>query len=250
MGRYDGYLICTDLDGTFIGSDGELVEKNLAAIDAYIGEGGLFTVSTGRSAAYLEERFGGKIKTNTYIICINGTMIYDAEADKVIYKRHIDRGYITDIDDLTKKFPGIQAMVLHTGRETYRSFADIPAELPVYKVVFVADTENNCLEFKKILEKKYGEVCDFCRSWSTGLEMLPKGAGKGECIRTLRKLLDGRVEKIIAVGDYENDITMLMEADIGYAVANAHEAVKRAADRLTVSNDDGAIAEIIKEIGE
>ena len=41
---------------------------------------------------------------------------------------------------------------------------------------------------------------------------------------------------------------MIKYADIGYATANAAENVK-AADRVTVSNRDGAIAAIIKDLG-
>ena len=42
---------------------------------------------------------------------------------------------------------------------------------------------------------------------------------------------------------------MLEEADIGYAVANAIDEVKAAADRVTRRNNaEGAVAEIIGEI--
>ena len=57
------------------------------------------------------------------------------------------------------------------------------------------------------------------------------------------------IHTVIAVGDYENDISMIRYADTGYATANAAENVKAAADRVTVSNRDGAIAAIIRDIG-
>ena len=50
---------------------------------------------------------------------------------------------------------------------------------------------------------------------------------------------------LICVGDYENDIPMIKEADIGYAVANACEPLKKAADRITKESAGKAIAEII-----
>ena len=53
----------------------------------------------------------------------------------------------------------------------------------------------------------------------------------------------------VGVGDYENDITMLEMADIGYAVKNASDDAKAAADRVTaVDNDHGAIAFVIDDI--
>ena len=50
---------------------------------------------------------------------------------------------------------------------------------------------------------------------------------------------------LICIGDYENDISMIKEADIGYAVANACEPLKSVADRITNANVGGAIAEMI-----
>ena len=56
------------------------------------------------------------------------------------------------------------------------------------------------------------------------------------------------MKNTIAVGDYDNDITMLKAAGVGYAVANATAAAKAAADKITVSNEDHAIAKIISEL--
>ena len=47
------------------------------------------------------------------------------------------------------------------------------------------------------------------------------------------------------MGDYYNDIEMLAAADVGIATANAPADVKKAADVITVSNDQSAVAEVI-----
>ena len=56
------------------------------------------------------------------------------------------------------------------------------------------------------------------------------------------------VDKIICVGDYENDISMFANADISYAVANAIPEAKAAATRITVSNNEHALRAIINEL--
>ena len=69
----------------------------------------------------------------------------------------------------------------------------------------------------------------------------------------LREVLEkeGRpVKKLICAGDFENDISMIKAADMGYAVANATPDCKEAADRVTVSCDENAIAVIIRELEE
>ena len=51
MGKFDGWLIATDLDGTLINRDGAIPQRNLDAIRTFQDEGGLFTIATGRSLA-------------------------------------------------------------------------------------------------------------------------------------------------------------------------------------------------------
>lgn len=245
MGAYSGYLICTDLDGTFVNNKSELIEKNLDAVKKYMEGGGLFTVSTGRAAHYLKETYGERLKINTHLICLNGTMIFDTEKDKILYNRYISKGDILDIDEYWKNEEGAY---FHTEKGPYIKFSEVPCEENIHKIVFVSKTVEATFLLREKLEKRYGDICDFNRSWPTGLEMLPKGAGKGDCIRKLREILGDKIHTVIAAGDFENDLTMLKEADIGYAVSNAEDFVKSAADRITVSNEDGAIAKIIEKI--
>lgn len=245
MGIYSGYLICTDLDGTFTDNQSRLIDKNLEAVKQYMKGGGLFTISTGRAASYLKEQYGDRLLINTYLICLNGTMICDTENDKVIYSRYIGKNELSDIDEFAKTTEGAY---FHTENTSYTTFRAIPENESVHKIVFVSKTTEECFALRAQLEKRYGSICDFNRSWPTGLEMLPKGSGKGDCVKKLRSVLGDRVKTVIAVGDYENDLTMIREADIGVAVGNAADFVKAEADMVTVSNEDGAIAKIIEEI--
>ena len=48
MGKFDEFLICTDLDGTLFASDRTIPHENLQAIEYFKQEGGLFTFVTGR----------------------------------------------------------------------------------------------------------------------------------------------------------------------------------------------------------
>ena len=54
--------------------------------------------------------------------------------------------------------------------------------------------------------------------------------------------------KTIAVGDYNNDISMFKAAGIGIAVSNACKEALDAADYITVSNEEHAIARVICDL--
>ena len=55
-------------------------------------------------------------------------------------------------------------------------------------------------------------------------------------------------DKTIAIGDYDNDVSMFHAAKLGVAVKNACAAALAAADYVTVSNDEHAIAQIIADL--
>lgn len=51
-----------------------------------------------------------------------------------------------------------------------------------------------------------------------------------------------------SIGDYNNDVAMLKRAGVGIAVSNASPAALKAADYVTVSNEDHAIARVISDL--
>ena len=61
----------------------------------------------------------------------------------------------------------------------------------------------------------------------------------------MAELLGIDPNKTIAVGDYYNDVSMIKNAGLGFAVANAVDDAKAAADYITVCNNDSAIAAIV-----
>ena len=104
-----------------------------------------------------------------------------------------------------------------------------------------------CFRLMADLTERFGHRFSYDRSWPVGLEMHHKDSGKGECVKILRQMFP-QIHTIITAGDYENDLTMLREADIGCAVENAIPAVKEAADRIIVHCDEHAIAHIIHDL--
>ena len=71
---------------------------------------------------------------------------------------------------------------------------------------------------------------------------------KGVAVRKLAEHLGIDERDTVAVGDYDNDAAMLRAAGVGIAVSNASPAAKAAADVITVSNEEHAIAKIIHDI--
>ena len=81
------------------------------------------------------------------------------------------------------------------------------------------------------------------------MEISPLNDNKGEALKYLSRYFDISLENTVAVGDNLNDMSMIKAAGIGVAVGNAVDALKKAADFVSVTNDEGAVAQIIKKYG-
>ena len=72
------------------------------------------------------------------------------------------------------------------------------------------------------------------------------GVTKIEGIRELCKILDVPMEQTMAIGDSENDYSMINAAGIGVAMANASDDILAIADYITTSNTEDGVGEAIK----
>ena len=270
MGKFDGVLLCSDIDGTLLTKDG-LPEENVKAIKYFQENGGRFTLCTGRLFDFLD-KYSHLVTPNAPFIAMNGTMIVDKTTGKTLYScpLELDPGKataetLTELPYLSAAyvFPdGHSTMVRRTedgffeircgeelvpakGADELNALLGYP-EKKIYKIVFRVDTENSDMG-KAALAERFADFTVF-RSWINGIEVQSPLADKGKSARRLAELL-GDVKLLVCAGDYENDVAMLEAADVGYAVANAHPSVKEAAHRITKRTcREGAIAEIIEDL--
>ncbi len=253
MGKYSGILICSDFDGTLF--DGEKIpESNINAIKEFRKEGGLFTVISGRPANFLPQFFEG-YKFGVPTVNLNGAVIYDVDGGKAVREEFMQgltrdlalsyAGVVEDYDDLIF-FP--VGEILRVPKDSADTVSDVLCR-STHKLII--ELHSDCPieksdEAYARVKAAVGDRFDVVRSSYRLIEILDKSLTKGKAARFLKEYTGSHT--LICIGDYENDIEMLMEADVGYAVANASERVKEAADRITVSAKEGAIAKIISEL--
>lgn len=261
MNQFKGYLICTDCDGTLTDSEGKVSEKNAEAIRYFQREGGLFTLATGRFPEHINQ-FQNQLMINAPIVSLNGTALFDTKANKLINNWTMKKQDCMDMFEYLQKnwdqvweywlnytchdSVGYKPGEHHPGDGSLQKmFAPLPEEL--YKIVIIQHEDVTPL-VQKDLKEKYGDKFRFDTSWQNGLEIQDINSGKGIAVKYMKDYMNADIHTTIGIGDYENDITLLEYADIGYAVANALDSVKKVADRVTVSNNESAIAEVIYDI--
>lgn len=264
--KFDGILICTDLDGTLLRKDKSVSRENLQAIEYFKREGGLFTFITGRMPYFVSDVYR-TVEPNTPFGCINGGGLYDHRTGKYLWTQPMPHAVLELVDHVYREMPdmGIQVNTLdaiyfcreNPTMERFREVTGVPnlvchhldIDLPIGKIVFGDHREERILRLAELLHAhpKANEF-DFIRSERTLYEILPKGISKGTALAKLCQLLAIDPNKTIAVGDYNNDIGMLRQAKVGVAVANATPETKSAANYLTVSHEEHAIAAIISDL--
>jgi Cof subfamily protein (haloacid dehalogenase superfamily) len=84
------------------------------------------------------------------------------------------------------------------------------------------------------------------QSMKDNLEVMNKGVTKGNAVKLLAEMYGIKREEIIAIGDNENDISMIQYAGMGIAMGNAEESLKSVANHITGDYQEDGVAEAIE----
>ena len=91
MKKFEGIVIASDLDGTFLADGEKFVERNLDAIKYFKSEGGLFTIATGRDWFFAAKACPELLELcNAPMIACNGSYICDITSGEI--------GAVTEFD--------------------------------------------------------------------------------------------------------------------------------------------------------
>ena len=79
------------------------------------------------------------------------------------------------------------------------------------------------------------------------VEVNCKGVHKGNGLKKLTEYLGLTMNDVMAMGDSDNDLTMLKMSGLGIAMGNAEEHIKEIADECTLTNIEFGVAHSIKK---
>ncbi len=256
MGKFDGYLICSDLDGTFRGGKPESIERNIEAVRYFTENGGRFCFATGRTVEYLKEYQLAPMANAPCCLC-NGGLLYDYQKEAVVKENRVPftvGAFIEIATQIEGISEGFYFNIYPNEQLRYVTFAEagnLPQEAlegyPI-KMILVAETEKDANALKaKLDEHPFFANCYISKSWAEGVEINSETGTKGYAIRYIKESL-GNIHTAIGIGDHENDIPLLVAADIGVAVGNALDEVKAKADLIVKHCDESSICDLIKII--
>ena len=265
----DYKLIAMDLDGTLNNDQKIITEKTKTALMAAQERGIRLALASARpSPGLFKERDILRLQDYQGILMsYNGGRIVDAATGKVLFETSMDLDQTKQVLRRLEELPvtpilddGVQFYV--ADKNGYKvdyecknnqmtctevgNLADFLTFAPIKILMSVQPEE--LPQVQQQIAAFLPEDLTVVQTAAFYLEVIPKIINKGQGIRDICTVLGIAPAQVISFGDAANDIPMLREAGMGVAMGNAADAVKAAADMVTLSNNDDAIAAALEKL--
>ena len=267
-------IVASDLDGTLLNKEQTVSEENFRAISEMTRLGVEFVPTTGRGMNEIEPSLI-KFPDIRYIIASDGAIVYDTQIGKPIFTRYIPKDAVRLVMDAIR--PHNVFVVPHEGGKTYfdqnqynpefmnicgvnpyngtiiRQHAEAVEDIESYllasdevEMIALFFESDEVLHSCKQMFEDSGKLCAMHPGTLNYLEVYSSDAGKGKTLAAFVETLGVDIADVIAVGDSNNDSSMIKEAGLGLAVANACDALKELADQ-TICDHSEHIAKYVLE---
>ncbi|WP_312644193.1 Cof-type HAD-IIB family hydrolase [Hydrogenoanaerobacterium sp.] len=251
----------SDMDGTLIGNDKTVSQPNINAIKEFISQGGEFSIATGRSAE-LALPYLTDVPLTMPGIIYNGAAVYDFKTRTYLHKWCIPEetmrrivttaiqiyptvcAEICDGRPMQLVNPDCEMDIYIIAENQKYEFATLDSCGDCFKVLFYGE-HDRLLEVEAALHLAGIRGISTCFSAPFYLEVLPDDASKGHALQWISENLGGDLAQTAAIGDFDNDITMLEEVGFGAAPSNARQVVKDLAQVIVAHHTESAVADLI-----
>jgi Cof subfamily protein (haloacid dehalogenase superfamily) len=256
-------LIATDLDGTLVRSDDTVSAYTHQVLDRVRAAGIPIVGATGRGPR-LTELTRNDIRDADYLVMAGGGRVVDQTdpaAPVVLRDERLSGRVLAEIVTALEGAVGpLTVMVEAMDEHEAPLWGDFDPAWP-YPERFESRPRAECLDgevikaFARTADHDVDMLLDAARRivspthaavTQAGLgfiEILPPGVDKGSGLAVVAEALGVDPGDVLVFGDMPNDLPMFEWAGWArVAVANAHPAVRRAADEIAPRNDDDGVA--------
>ena len=223
----------------------------------------LFAITSGRPPRGMQMLID-PLDLETPIAAFNGGIVVDRDMH-TIEQRSIPEDLVGQVVDLMKSFKldvwlyrGADWYVTdpkgpHVDREAWTVKFD-PTVVDDYqhlvddvaKLVGVSDDHDAIEKASEAAHDQFGDHVTAAASQPYYLDVTHPDANKGFVARYLAKRYDLEESEIATMGDQPNDILMFAHSGLSIAMGNADPQVKKAARRVTASNEEEGFAKAIE----
>lgn len=261
-------LVAIDMDGTLLDPAHNLTPRVKQAIAEARALGVHIVLTSGRPvpglAPFLQEL--GIEGDDDYCIACNGGLVqrigpretvveYPLSFDDFVYCEQVAReiGVHFQALDAQRMYTPNRDISIYTVADShlsrmplsYRRVADMDPGMSFIKLMMIDEPEVLDAAIAR-LPAALTERFAVLKSAPFFLEVFDRRAGKGPSLQKLAEHLGIDRANVMAIGDQENDLTMLQYAGTSVAMGNAIDAVKATARFETATNADEGVAKAIE----
>jgi Cof subfamily protein (haloacid dehalogenase superfamily) len=256
-------LMLADVDGTLVTPDKVLTDAAIDAVHRLAKDGILFAVTSGRPPRGMA-MLVDPLDIQTPIAAFNGGLLVDRNMT-VIEQRVVPEHLVVPIADLMTSFHlsvwiyrGADWYVPdpngpHVEREAWTVKFDpkVMASLSgltdaVAKIVGVSDDHDAVAKASAAAHETFGDHVAAAASQPYYLDVTHPEANKGSVARYLAHQYHLSTEEIATIGDMPNDVLMFAHSGLSIAMGNADVQVRRAARRVTDTNQNEGFAKAVQ----
>ncbi len=261
-------LIAIDIDGTLVNNNREITPEVFEAVQKAKAAGVKIVIATGRPLLGVQNILEALnlLDAGDYVITYNGALVQatatgEAFIDEPLtYDDYLDiemesRRLKTPLHSITmstvythnrniSKYTINEAYI--TGLPLKYRTAEEMAKHEIIKMMYIDDPDKLDATIAK-LPQRFRERYTIVKSTPFYLEILNKDASKGLAVQHLAEKLGISYEETMAIGDEENDRSMLEAVGNPVVMANGNPELKKIAKYITKSNEDSGVAHAINE---
>lgn len=262
-------MLVLDVDGTLLNDNKEISKRTLATLRKVQQMGVRIILASGRPTYGLlplakELELG---TYNGYVLSYNGGQVINASNGEVIFERRINPELIPYLEKKANKNgfgiltydgdtivtnmpdnPHIQAEAALNGMKiNYQENFSIAIDYSPCKCMLVSDDEKALIGLEEHWKRRLDGVLDVFRSEPFFLEVVGCRVDKANTLGAVMEMQGIKPDEIVVFGDGVADVTMLQLAELGIAMGNAPDSVKRCADYVTLSNNEDGVAVAVEK---
>ncbi|MCZ8518003.1 MULTISPECIES: Cof-type HAD-IIB family hydrolase [Paenibacillus] len=256
-------LIALDVDGTLLNDKDELTERTALTVREAYEAGARIVLCTGRgpgNAVPVLDELG----LQGVLITHNGAATVESPGPKLLHEFSYGVGQIEELIRFCRErgihYDVCTALDMFVDRlgdavsEMYDKFGvtverveDVLAlTAPIVKCTLFGSGDELDAAEAELSKMGLPPGIQSIRSGIHFLDIMLDSVSKGSALRYLAELWEIPSSEVLAIGNYYNDIDMIRFAGLGIAMENSPEAVKAAADTVTLSNNEEGVHEAIQ----
>lgn len=255
-------MVVMDVDDTLLTSSLEISDYTAQVITNCQKDGIRVVLASGRPKAALM-RFSEQLNLGAYggyMISYNGAIVTDCATSEDVSSTLLeekDTEFLLDIADRNDvwihTYVGDEILTPESNEYTdfesqltgipQREVADFRASItePVVKILMLQEPQK-LKAFSELIRSEVEDRVTMNISKPFFLEFTNHAVDKSRSIAFMCDRLGISMNEVMAIGDSYNDLTMIRDAGLGVAMANAPDDVKKYAKYITHSNDADGVA--------